>query len=182
MPRNVQAAPPAEIKAPEALSDWGAGLVDVMAKLGETAVASSTVIGERLGLAMTALADPEAVDHDEFTLMATEKLEGFADSFSAVMGGLWQVGHAVAGIMTGQALNFGRAAVEVGAARGPFEVLAAQQRWFDEALSSAERQTIRVANGLGSLPGSALAPVHSRVTDNARRLGRRGKAIVPAGE
>jgi hypothetical protein len=183
MPRNGRAAVPAGDDSVEILADWGTEMVEVFAKLSETALASGTVVGERIGLAMTALADPDAVDHAEFTLMTTEKIEGFTDAFSAVMDGLWQVGHDALDVMAGQAESFGRAAAAVGTAHTPFDVFAAQQRWFSEVVTSTGRHGIRVANGLGSLPASALEPVHSRVTDNVRRLGRgKGRAIAGAAD
>ena len=156
-------------------------LSDTVNKLHETALASGEVISHRLNLAMAAAANPAITDHEEYRLMASEKIEGFSASANATFGGLFDIQASMMQMLLGQASRMTQAVVEAATSMTPAGAADAHKRWVEDSLAVAQAHSWEVANKLVDLSAMALDPLHSRATDNARRLGRRGRAKTKPG-
>jgi hypothetical protein len=168
------------VRALGKLARAGNDLAADAVKLGETAVASGTVVGHRLGFGwglgwppgLPAIADPR-----EFTLMTTEKIDAASDVATGMIGRSFEIGATMARLMVGQTAGWTRAAMALGTAATPQAAVAAHHRWAVESMGLATTHGLRLAAQVADLSGSMVKPVHSRATGNARRLDRRrGKA------
>ncbi len=118
----------------------------------ETAMGAQRVVGARMPTLATAMCNPLFADHRELNLMVSEKVSAFGKSQSA---------------MTGTADTVKRAsAANAQAAR---QVAGGAMLWPADWMKLAEANIAAFA-GLALLPTSMLAPLHSGVTANDRRL------------
>ena len=152
------------------LAGVGDSLSETVNKLQETAVASGAVIGHRMNIAFAAAANPAGADHAEFHLMTSEKIEGFSASASATMGGLFGIQASLMQIAFGHATRTTAAMVEAVLASSPIRVADVHQRWIEDSFEVAQVHSWDLANKLADLSTLALDPLHSRATDNAKRL------------
>lgn len=151
-------------------------LSDTVNKLQEAAVASGAVIGHRLNLALAAAANPAVTDHAEFRLMTSEKIEGFSASANAAFGGLYDIQASMMQMLLGQASRMTQAVVEAATSMTPAGMADAHKRWVEDSIAVAQAHSWDVTNKLVDVSAMTLDPLHSRVTSNAKRLGRRGRA------
>jgi hypothetical protein len=121
----------------------------------ETAIATQSVLAAGLPMIMEAIADPIGADHRELAQMVTEKVSAFSDSHEALTAA-GKAMHRTGGI---NAAAFCRLAG--GGMIDPTE-------W-----TSILERNLALAAVLMSLPMQAMAPLHSGVTANARRLRKR---------
>lgn len=157
-------------------------LSDTVNKLHETAMASGEVIGHRMNLAMAAAVNPAITDHEEFRLMTSEKIEGFSASANATFGGLYDIQASMMQMLLGQASRLTQAVVEAATSMTPAGAADAHKRWVEDSIAVAEAHSWDVTNKIVDLSAMALEPLHSRVTDNAKRLGKGGRSKTkPAG-
>jgi hypothetical protein len=124
----------------------------------ETAFGAQRVISARLPMIRTAFQDPLSADHRELSRMVVEKVDAFHMSGNAIAA----VGKALKTTGSTNAQAYGR--LTGGALLWPVEWL----RLFESNLA-----TIAL---LAALPGTALGPIHRRVTANDQRLGSSGRA------
>jgi hypothetical protein len=122
--------------------------------LAETWFGASQVVAARLPIIGAAWSNPLGADTQELGRMVSEKSEAFGDSARATS-------HAGDAVYRSAALNLD---TWNRLARGSLV-------WPSQWLRVAE-QSLAAAAALTALPGATLAPVHARVTANAKRLGR----------
>lgn len=134
---------------------WPWEAAQLTARLMETCVATQSVLGARLPMIADAITNPIGANHGELTRMVTEKVSAFGRSH----GTMAAAGRAVQRTGEANAAAFGRLAG--GGLLGPAE-------WM-----SIFERNVALATTLMALPMQAMAPVHSGVTANARRLGKR---------
>lgn len=158
------------------LSRAAEGFARTGGKAGEAGLAALAVVARRNELIHAALGDPLRADHAELGRMVPEKAAAGALAGVATLHGVvraqmallrfWQR-EAQIGVQTGWRLL--RATTPDAALRVQQDALSrATQRWAGLAAALTELAALGVAG--------TLAPVHRRVTANARRLTRRRPA------
>lgn len=123
----------------------------------QTGLASEIVIASRSRTIADAVNRPWSADHAELARMVPEKVEAFTLSGNAVIDRLLsmqadylkQVGHAGAMMARGRAPTFGE--------------------WFSWSSRTAA-YTVRTFEQSARIGRDAIAPIHDKVTTNARRL------------
>lgn len=134
--------------------------------------AAGEVIGRRMALGATALADPLTADHREFSRMVGEKMAALA----AVTTVLQQRSDAAMAEMTriagSEASIALRMAGDLALCRSPAEIAAAQSRFALGWLARAGSQWLALSALAMTAGGAMLAPVHRAATGNAKRLRR----------
>lgn len=120
----------------------------------ETMLATQRVISARLPTIASAMQNPLAADHVELNRMVSEKVSAFGQSGRSVQ---------TAGAVVRQAADANARALGRMAGGGML--------WPAEWMALAEGNLAAMA-AMAALPAAALAPVHSRVTANDRRLRR----------
>jgi hypothetical protein len=125
-------------------------------RLAETAHASTVVIDSRSRTIQAAMQSPLTADHDELSLMASEKVQAFSMAATSAFGDLLAL----------QAEAFAQWQRMIAMAISGRPATTAQ--WG--RLSASAMRMATTANGAG---GKALAPIHARATANARRLAPR---------
>jgi hypothetical protein len=129
-------------------------------RAADTLLAANTVIARRSDVIGAAVRNPAKADYVELSRMAPEKVEAFARSGSAVISEYWSMQASFFREMQ----NFGTMMTR-GRLPTPRELGALSTLGSAYAVGAIERA---VAMG-----DAALAPIHSGVTDNARRLRRK---------
>lgn len=157
------------------VDDLSAKSSDVAQKLSETAMAAGTVIGHRVALGVEAMRDPMGVDHTEFTRMGTEKIAAFTQSGAEVMGDLQGIQQEILRYSLGQTQAALATVLSVSTAYSPMAAFTAQQKFIFQSVSRFTEHATRLTKMTSALPGTAIDPVHSVATDNARRLGTKRK-------
>jgi hypothetical protein len=114
--------------------------------------------------------------------MTSEKIEGFSASASAAFGGLFDLQASMMQMALSQTTRAAKAMLEAATALTPAGAADVHKRWVEDSVSSAQAHSWDVANKLVDLSAQTLDPLHRRVTSNARRLNRRGKAAKPESE
>lgn len=120
----------------------------------EISLAAPQVIAHRSGRLAQAGSSPSARDRKEFTRMGQEKAEAIGESMLAMSVRLWQAQQAMATAWTQQWVEQSSRLWAL-----PWQA----PQW------PSHRQIDRTASSLMRL---GMAPVHRRVTANAKRLGR----------
>ena len=123
-------------------------------KLWEISLATPQVIAHRTSRMMTAGPVPNARDQREFIRMGQEKVEAFGESWFTMGLRLWQAQQAAMLDAMQQGMRLWTA---------PWSVVRHPN------LPAVHDQAARA---LSSVIGGGMAPVHRRVTANAKRLGR----------
>ena len=127
---------------------WQAGL-----KMNETLLHTHSVLNPRTPILWSAFLSPMTADYRELQLMVTEKVDAFGRSARYGSRGA----QAFKSAIDANTRDFGR-------------LSAGTMLWRTDWLTIMER-TMAAATALFALPGRVVAPVHTRVAANARRLG-----------
>ncbi|HLG87381.1 MAG TPA: hypothetical protein VKZ79_09325 [Alphaproteobacteria bacterium] len=137
----------------------GLDFAEVSTKAGETASASSTVIGERVALMVAAAWNPLAADCAEFARMLPEKAAAISQAGAGLLGGWWTLHRDVGDYM----LYLARV------------MTTCELPWPGDVAELMERTLVhgtRVAASPIDAAGAVLAPFHESAVSNARRLSR----------
>jgi hypothetical protein len=128
--------------------------VKLAVRFSEMAFASHTVIGARTGIIREAVRKPLDGDYAEMSRMVMEKLVGFSQAWTGALMDLWklQIGLLTLGSGLPALLGGGKA------------VRAKRTR--------ALKDSARLLRDGSGLAGRAVAPLHRKVSANARRLQR----------
>jgi hypothetical protein len=129
---------------------------------GELAVASATVIAERVGMMAVVGRDPIGADYAEFDRMISEKIVAFTASGAALSDEWWR-----------SQRTLGRFFLELGGA-----MMSARPPNGAEVFARASRHNAAAAESAVRAAGSALAPLHRSARANARRLTRKRSRSV----
>lgn len=140
------------------LCEAGAEMARSSMKLGELAIASNTVITERVGMMSAAARDPMRGDYAELGRIVPEKVVAFSQAGSSVIEDVGRLQMEWARQMTDAGLFW----------FGGVPTAASAQRLADRGAARMARMTRRAMG----ISGRALDPVHKRATGNARRLKR----------
>ncbi|MDB5405128.1 MAG: hypothetical protein JWL84_40 [Rhodospirillales bacterium] len=124
---------------------------------GELAVASATVIAERVGMMAEVARDPIGADYAEFDRMISEKIVAFAASGAALSDAWWR-----------SQRHLGDFLVDLGDA-----MMSPRPPSGTELFERASAHHASVAESAVRAAGSALAPLHRSARANARRLTRK---------
>lgn len=131
---------------------WPWKAVQANVALAETLMSVPPVIAARLPMIATAMRDPLKADTKELTQMVTEKAEAFGRSHQSISAAARKIRAA----SDANARDLGR--LMGGSLFGPADMI----RMTERSLSAWA--------AFATLPAQALAPVHKRVSSNARRL------------
>ena len=123
-------------------------------KLWEISLATPQVIAHRTSRMMTAGPMPNERDRREFIRMGQEKVEAFGESWLAMGLRLWQA----------------QQAAMIDAMQQGMRLWSAP--WSAPARAATPAVHHQAARALSNVIGSGMAPVHRRVTANAKRLAR----------
>jgi hypothetical protein len=123
----------------------------------ELAVASATVIAERVGMMAAVAQDPIGADYGEFDRMISEKFVAFAASGAALSDEWWR-----------SQRDLGDFLFDLGGA-----MMSPRPTSGAEFLERASRHHAAAAESAIRAAGSALAPLHRSARANAHRLARK---------
>jgi hypothetical protein len=123
----------------------------------ELAIASATVIAERVGMMAEVARDPIGADYGEFDRMISEKIVAFTASGAALSNEWWESQRKLGSFL----FDLGGAMMS---RRPPNGV---------ELFERASRHNTAAAESAVRAAGSALAPLHRSARANARRLTRK---------
>src|SRR5476649_1490955 len=126
---------------------------------GEIAVASATVIAERVGMMAVVASDPIGADYGEFDRMISEKIVAFTASGAALSDEWWR-----------SQRNLGSFLFDLGGA-----MMSQRPPSGAEVFERASRHNAAAAESAVRAAESALAPLHRSARANARRLSRKGR-------
>jgi hypothetical protein len=142
-------------------------------KAGEMAIASAPVIGHRASRLMLAGSLPSARDRREFALMGEEKLEAALDSAQAVGVRLLMLNQQLAAATFKEMLSASAALMSIALSRTAAESVERQSKLMRTTMRSSVVAASKLSGSTAQLARRALEPVHTRVSGNVRRLGRR---------
>lgn len=134
-------------------------------------LASAQVVAHRSQRMANARHPLAARDVREFTLMGTEKLAAASESAQALTGGVLAMSQPLTQAWT-QSLGVGSALLGLWGSRSAGEWIE-QQALLWRTAAAAGHDATTASNAAARHAGRVLAPVHSRATANARRLGRK---------
>ncbi|HWI78670.1 MAG TPA: polyhydroxyalkanoate granule-associated phasin [Ramlibacter sp.] len=147
---------------------------DLALRTTEMLVASSQVIGTRVGQMARAGANPSPRDVKEFTLMGSEKVKAATQSGMAVAAGLQSANYQLMARGWQQWVANLAALGALASSRTMGEALSRQSRLFHSLARSGHTHS-RLSSDTARLLSAALEPVHGAATANARRLARTRK-------
>ena len=147
---------------------------DLALRTTEMLVASSQVIGTRIGQIARAGANPSARDIKEFTLMGSEKLKAATQSSLAIATRLQSANYQLMARGWQQWVANLAAMGALASSRTFGEALSRQSRLFHSLARSGHTHS-RWSGDTARLLSAALEPVHGAATANARRLARTRK-------
>jgi hypothetical protein len=145
---------------------------DVAWKMAEMSVASASVIGHRTHRLAKTRSVPDARDRREFTQMGTEKI--VASMESAVALARHSVGSHVNHSARAWALMLesATALMSLYGSQNSGQLFARQAK-LTKTLMQLNGAAIDLSGSTARLAARGLVPIHSRVTANAKRLGKR---------
>ena len=149
---------------------------DLAVRTTEMLVASSQVIGSRLGQIAQAGANPSAHDIEEFTLMGSEKVKAATQSGVAIATRLQSANYQLMARGWQQWVANLAAMSALASSRTFGEALSRQSRLFHSLARSGHTHS-RLSSDTARLLSAALDPVHGAATANARRLARGRPAL-----
>jgi hypothetical protein len=139
-------------------------------KAGETLGAAAAVIAARTEMATLAIANPNAENDAEMSLMVSEKLEAFTESGAALAKGAQTMASRGARYAAEEAAAAGRGIADLAACKSPAELMLTQSRLMTNFLT----RSIAYGFGLNALAARtgerAMGPIHKTVTANHKRL------------
>jgi hypothetical protein len=143
-----------------------------LARTGEAAVASGEVIHARMKLMAEAMGDPVKLVDPELVGMVTEKVVAAMASWGALLVAAPALTTVTHNWLAAQLRILGDSGLAFAGARTPQDWLAA---WQTQASRSAHVTTRAAEHWMAAASrtvASTIAPIHSKVTGNARRLRR----------
>lgn len=148
--------------------------VKLMTKSAEMALASGQTIWHRtLMMGGANAAALTATEHREFSRMYTEKLQAMVDCGQIMARETMRLNQQMAMMAWSQWLSTGMAMSSLATGRNPAGAVAAQSKLINSAAQHATAASQKISAALTRAATRGIAPVHSTVTANARRLGRR---------
>ena len=145
---------------------------DLAWKTGEMMLASAQVVGHRTGRMAAAGSTPNVTDRREFALMGQEKIEAVTESVQAVAMQMMRMNSQVGARIFAQMVAGTVAMMSLATSRNSAQALTRQARLMRVMTQSAATAN-QLSGSTARLAHSALKPLHSRATANARRLGKR---------
>ncbi len=152
----------------------GNAYTDLMLKSSEIALASGQTIWHRtLMMASADAAALTALEHSEFSRMYIEKLQAAMDYSKIMAREMMRLNQQIAMMTWSQFLSTAMAMSSLATGQNPAGALAAQRRFINSAGQRAGDASQKISAAMTRAAIKGLAPVHTAVTANARRLGRR---------
>jgi hypothetical protein len=151
-----------------------APFIDLMIKSSEIALACGQTIWYRT--LMMASADAAAltdVERREFSRMYTEKVQALMDYGQIMAREMVRLNEQFAMMAWSQFLSSGMAMTSLATGQNPGRTFATQRQLMDSAGQRASDASQKISAAMTRAAAKGLAPVHTAVTANARRLGRR---------
>ncbi len=142
-------------------------------KTGEMAIAATQVIGRRTTRFALAGPLPSAPDQREFALMGREKGEAALESARAVGVRMLALNQQFVALAFKQMLSASAALMSIAASRTAAESVERQSKLARETLATTVAVASKLSASTAQLAQRALKPVHTRVSANARRLGKK---------
>lgn len=136
-----------------ALWMWPLHMLQANIALAETAAGIPTILGARLPMIGAAMFNPWTANHRELTLMVSEKTKAFGLSHKQFE----------------RSAQLVRSATEANARA--LRTFSMARMWPAEVFDLAEKN-LAAAASLVSLPSNSIAPIHKRVSGNAKRLAK----------
>ena len=144
-------------------------------KTGEMAIASAQVIGHRVSRLTLASTVPSVRDRREFALMGGEKAEAALESAQAVWVRMLGMHQEFAALAMKQIFSTSVTLMSLAASRTPAESVARQAKVVRDAMTNSAVAVSTLSGAAARVARSAAKPVHTRISGNARRLGRRSR-------
>lgn len=141
-------------------------------KTGEMMLASAQVISHRTGRIAAAGMSPDARDRSEFALMGQEKIAAAAESASAITGRMFNLNQQIGTIAVNQMAAGAAGILSLSVARTLAQSGKVHAEFMRDSVSSSARAAAQLAESVARVAHHGLAPIHSRATANARRLGK----------
>jgi hypothetical protein len=142
-------------------------------KSGEMAIAAAQVIGHRTSRLALAGSLPSARDQREFALMGQEKGEAALESAQAVGVRMLMLNQQFAAFAFKQMLSASVALMSIAASRTAAESVDRQSKLVRDTMTRSVVAASKLSGSTAQLARRALKPVHTRVSGNVRRLGKR---------
>ncbi|MDB5770306.1 MAG: hypothetical protein JWM42_680 [Burkholderia sp.] len=139
-------------------------------KTGEMMVASAQVINHRTGRMATAGAIPNARDQKEFTLMGQEKVEAIAESGQAMAASMMRVNQQMRKLAFEQWMSGAIGFMSMATSRTMVQSGKRQAEFVRDAMENSAAAASHLSGSIVSMADHGLKPIHSRATDNAKRL------------
>jgi hypothetical protein len=142
-------------------------------KTGEMAIASAQVIGHRATRLTHAGTLPSARDQREFALMGQEKGAAALESAQAVGVSMLMLNQQFAALAFKQMLSASAALMSIAASRTAAEAVDRQSKLVRNTMIGSAVAASKLSGSTAQTARRALKPVHTRVSGNVRRLGKR---------
>ena len=144
---------------------------DLALRTSEMLVASAQVIGHRTSRMATAGHSPSVRDRREFTRMGMEKVEAASESAWAMGRHLTVVNAELASRAWKDLMEAGNAWMSLAASRSVPQAIERQTQLM-RTVSESAASASTLSDAAARMTKHGLAPIHSRATANAKRLGR----------
>jgi hypothetical protein len=148
--------------------------MELMIKSSEIALAAGQTIGYRT--LMMAGANAAALtprERREFSRMYTEKLQAMADYGQIMAREMMRLNEQFAMMAWSELVSAGMAMTSLATGQNPADAFTAQTRLINAAGKRASDASQKISTAMTRVAVEGIAPVHSAVTANARRLARR---------
>jgi hypothetical protein len=142
-------------------------------KAGEMSVAAAQVVGHRTTRLAQSGPVPSAQDRQEFALMGREKAEAVMESAQAAGLRLLMLNQQCMALAFKQMTSVPVALLAIAGSRSPAESLQRQSKLVRDMMTDTVMATSKLSGSTAQVARRALKPVHTRVSANVRRLGKR---------
>jgi len=142
-------------------------------KSGETAFTAASVVGHRA--VRLAQSGPllSARDQQEFALMGREKAEAAMESAQGAGLRMLVLNQQCMALAFRQMVSVPAALLAIAGSRGPAEFLQRQSTLVRDTTTDSVRAAAKLSGSTAQVARQAMQPVHTRVSANAPRLGKR---------
>ena len=141
-------------------------------KTNEMLFASAQVIGHRTGRMIQAGPNPNARDQREFTRMGQEKVDAAGESGHAMFVDMMRMNHQLGALALKQMLAGASAMTSLSMSRSTSQSMQGQAKLIHDTMAHSAAAAAQLSNSMARLANRGLAPIHSRATGNAKRLGK----------
>lgn len=159
---------------PTVVNPLAAAWTELITTSGQIALASGRTIMHRMLMMSTAdfsaLTSPQ---RREFTRMYTEKVQAAAACGQIMAVEMMRLNQQFANLAWSQFLSSGTAMTMLGIGKNPSDMLSSQSRFAGAAARRANNAAQNLSATLTRAAVAGLKPVHTRVSANAKRLGRK---------